>query len=140
MSSQTVAQALAAALTVEHQVVYGYGVAGAHVSAAAHAQALRDLEAHRIRRDRLAAMLGPAAPVAAAAYALPFPVHDDATARSLCALLEDGCAGAAWDLVAAAAPGSAARDLGVSWLAESAVGAARWRSLSPGAPLPGQPR
>ena len=140
MTTMTLREALAAALAVEHQVVYGYGVAGAHLSAAARPRALRALDAHRQRRDRLAALVGPSAPAAAAAYALPFPVRDDATARSLCAVLEDGCAGAAWDLVAAAAAASTGRDLGVSWLAESAVAAARWRGVSPGPPLPGQPR
>ena len=140
MTAMTERQALAAALSVEHQVIYGYGVAGAHVSAATHARVLRELDAHRLRRDRLAALLGASAPAAAAAYAMPFPVHDDATARSLGAVLEDGCAGAAWDLVAAAAAGSAARDLGVSWIVDAAVAAARWRGVSPGTPLPGQPR
>jgi len=140
MTSMTLAQALTAALLVEHQVVYGYGVAGAHLSAGGRAQALRELDTHRLRRDQLAAMLGARAPVAAAAYALPYAVHDDVTARSLCAALEDGCAGAAWDLVDAAPADSTARGLGVSWLAQSAVSAAHWRGGSPGPALPGQPR
>lgn len=143
MRSLPLAQALAAAVAMEHQVIYGYGVAGAHLSAAGRAVALRELDAHRLRRDQLSALLGAGAPAAAAAYALPFAVHDDTTARSLCALLEDGCAGAAWDLVAAAPSSSTARDLGVSWLADSALAAARWRGpagLPPEQALPGQPR
>ena len=135
--------ALTAAIAVEHQAVYGYGVAGAHVSAAGRVAALRQLDVHRLRRDQLAALLtriGARAPAAAAAYALPLPVHDDASARSLCAALEDGCAGAAWDLVAATAPRSPARDLGVSWLAQAAIAAAYWRGVPSGPALPGQPR
>ena len=139
----TPTQALAAALGVEHQVIYGYGVAGAHLSAAARADALRELDAHRLRRDRIAALLSSAraaVPVAAPAYALPFPVHDDASARALCSRLETGCSGAAWDLASSTYANSEARDLGVTWLTQSAVAAARWSGATPGPALPGQPR
>ena len=139
----TSTQALAAALAVEHQVIYGYGVAGAHLSTAARAEALRALDAHRLRRDRIAGLLsnaGAAGPAPAPAYALPFPVHDDASARALCSRLETGCSGAAWDVVASTPTGGVARDLGVTWLAQSAVAAARWSGVSPGPALPGQPR
>jgi hypothetical protein len=138
----TPTQALIAALGVEHQVVYGYGAAGAHLPAAGRAEALRELDAHRLRRDQLAALvtqMGATASAAAPAYALPFPVTDATTATALCARLEDACAGAAWDLVAATSAGSAARRLGVSWLGQSAVAAANWRGGSPVPALPGQP-
>jgi hypothetical protein len=128
---------------IEHQVVYGYGVAGGHFSGAARAAALRALDTHRLRRDQLAALVtqaGATPPAGAAAYALPFPVLDATTARSLCAALEDACAGAAWDLVAATASRSPARDLAVGWLAQSAGAAVDWREVSPGPALPGQPR
>ena len=139
----TPTQALAAALAMEHQVIYGYGVAGAHLSAAARLGALRELDAHRLRRDQIAGLLAgerAAVPVAAPAYALPFPVHDDPSARALCSRLETGCTGAAWDVAASTPPGSVARELGVTWLTQAAVAAARWTGVSPGPSLPGQPR
>jgi hypothetical protein len=135
-------EALAAALAVEQQVIYGYGVAGAQPAGRDRALALAALSAHRVRRDRLAALLtaqGATPPAAAPAYALPFPVRTPAQARSLCALLEDGCAGAAWDLTAAAAT-RATRALGVSWLTEAATRAAAWRGpTAVPAALPGRP-
>jgi hypothetical protein len=138
----TLTQALAAALVVEHQAVYGYGVAGAHLAGRDRTTALAALDAHRLRRDRLAALLsgkGASPPAAAPAYALPYPMRDAAAARSLCAALEDGCAGAAWDLTAAAPARSAARELAVRWLAQAAAAAVGWRGAS-GPALPGQPR
>jgi len=133
--------ALAAAVSVEHQVIYGYGVAGARLVGADRRAALQALGAHRVRRDQLVALLRPAAaPAAAPAYALPFPVTDPASARRLCAQLEDGCAGAAWDLAAAAGPGRPARALAVGWLADAAGRAAHWRGGEAANPaLPGAP-
>jgi hypothetical protein len=139
----TEGDALAAAVTVTQQVVYGYGVAGAHLTGRDRRAARRALDAHLTRRDRLAGLLtrvGSSPPVASPAYALPFPVTDAVSARRLCAGLEDGCAGAAWDLVAAAGAGTAARVLGVTWLADAATAAATWRDGSPSPALPGQPR
>ncbi len=75
---------LQAALAAEHAAVYGYGVAGAHLSGPRQQEALAAWNAHRARRDQLAAMLSAqgAVPVAAAAaYKLPFPVTS-ATGRS----------------------------------------------------------
>jgi hypothetical protein len=138
----TLAGALAAALVVEHQAIYGYGVAGAHLGGRPRADALAALDVHRLRRDRLAALLGNAGatpPAAAPAYALPSPVRDGVAATALCATLEDACAGAAWDLAAASPARSAARDLAVRWLAQADAAAVGWRG-APGPALPGQPR
>jgi hypothetical protein len=137
----TPATALAAALAVEHQVIYGYGVAGAHLVGADRRAALAALGAHRVRRDQLAALLRPAAaPAGAPAYALPFPVTDPVSARRLCAELEDGCAGAAWDLAAAAGPRQPARTLAVGSLADAASRGAYWRGGQGTNPaLPGAP-
>ena len=139
----TETHALAAALVIEHQAVYGYGVAGAHLSGRGRADALAALDAHRLRRDELAALLiraGGTPPVAAPAYVLPSPVHDVDGARSLCAALEEACAGAAWDLVAASAVRTPARALAVGWLAAAATAAVAWHDPAPGPALPGQPR
>jgi hypothetical protein len=137
------ARALAAALSVEQQVVYGYGVAGAHLTGRDRARALTALQVHQTRRDRLATLVtaaGASPPTAAAAYALPFPVTSPTTARALCAHLEDGCCGAAWDLAASSAADDVARHLAVGWLTEAATSAAAWRGKGADAPaLPGRP-
>ncbi|HET6909003.1 MAG TPA: ferritin-like domain-containing protein [Mycobacteriales bacterium] len=139
----TGAEALARAVAAEQQVIYGYGVAGAHLTGPQLGAALAALDVHRIRRDTLMQLLSAAggrAPVEAPAYALPFAVTTPSTARALCALLEDGCAGAAWDLTAATAAHSPTRSLAVTWLGDSAVRAAQWRGRGAALPaLPGRP-
>lgn len=136
--------ALRAAIDVEDQAIYGYGLAGARLSGRHRARAQAALDIHRSRRDRLVAALtqrGATAPVAAPAYAPRSPVTDVASALSLCAALEDACAGAAWDLVAATVSASPTRSLGVNWLTEAALAAAAWRrgTAAPNPSLPGQP-
>lgn len=137
----TESEALVAAVDVENQTIYGYGLAGAHLTGANRARALAALDAHRARRDRLVAMLvhlGATPPVAAPAYTPPSPVIDSSSAKALCAALEDACAGAAWDLVAASAAGSPSRSLAVTWLTDAAVAASSWRGAA-GPAMPGQP-
>jgi hypothetical protein len=140
--------ALQAALAVEHQVVYGYGVVGARLgrrgAPVSRDQCVERLDAHRALRDHLAELLrrAGARPITSApAYDLPFPVPDGSAAAQLGAVLEDAVAGAMWDAIAAAPSDSAARRLGVTQLAEAAAWAARWRASSGGAvpALPGQP-
>jgi hypothetical protein len=63
-------------------------------------------------------------------------VTDKASAVQLAGLLENGAAGAAWDLTAASPAGSAGRTLAVGWLSDSALAAAHWGSTTA---LPGQP-
>ena len=95
--------ALQAALAAEHAAVYGYGVAGAHLSGPQQQEALRAWNAHRARRDQLASMLSTqgAVPVAAAAaYQLPYPVTAASGAVTLAAALEDGVTRAFIGLVA----------------------------------------
>ena len=140
----TEVEALVAAVDVENQVIYGYGLAGAHFAGVDRARALAGLDAHRVRRDRLIALLvriGATPPVAAPAYKPPFPVSDAASGRALCAALEQSCTGAAWDLAAASAAGSPSRSLAVTWLGEAAVAAASWRAGTAAASpaMPGQP-
>jgi len=140
----TALQALIAAVRVEQQAVYGYGLAGARLSGRDRTAALAALDAHRGRRDRLSILVarsGATPPPAAAAYLPPTPVVDVASARALCAALEDACAGAAWDLTAASGPASAERSLAVSWLTAAASAAATWRgsATTPPPVLPGQP-
>jgi hypothetical protein len=141
----TALEALVAAVAVEHQVIYGYGLAGARLVGHDRLLTLAALDAHRSRRDQLAALVARRSatpPPAAAAYRPPLPIVDVSSARALCAALEDACAGAAWDLVAASARATTERALAVGWLTAAASAAAQWRrgTVTPVPPLPGQPR
>ena len=106
MAASTIAEsvsALQAALAAEDAAVFGYGVAGAHLTGSSQAAAGQDWTGHNEARDTLASMivrLG-AVPVAPQAfYQLPLRVHDAATARALAAYLEDGVTRAYLGLVA----------------------------------------
>lgn len=129
---------LNAVLAALHAVVYGYGVAGARLTAADRAVAYRAWERHRTTRDELVAQLvaDGAEPVqSAAAYELPFPVADERDARELLVTLEDGLA-AVWAAAVAATTGPRRRRA-VRGLRAAAVAAARWRGSSvafPGLP------
>jgi hypothetical protein len=103
MSVTTAVSALQAALAAENAAIFGYGVAGAHLSGSSLAAAERDWTGHNEARDTLAAMiarLGAAPAAAQASYLLPFPVHDATSARALAAYLEDGVTRAYLGLVA----------------------------------------
>jgi Domain of unknown function (DUF4439) len=120
--------ALQAALAAENAAIYGYGIAGAQLSGAAKATALRDWTLHQNARDALTAMITSlgAAPVAAsAAYGLPFAVHGERAARSLAAVLEDGVTRAYLGLVAL--PDRALRTFGALAMQGPADRAAFWR-------------
>ncbi len=140
----TVVGALQSALAVEHQVVYGYGLAAAHLAGKPYAAALTALAEAQSRRDRLADLLrgrGAVPTPAAPAYLPPIAVIDATSAIALCLRLEHAAEGAAWDLVEASGPGDVVRGLGVKWLGAAAMWAAHWAgnaALDEPA-LPGQP-
>ena len=95
--------ALQAALNAEHAAVYGYGIAGAHLTGAKQKAAARGWAAHEAARDTLSSMiiaLGGQPAAAAAAYRLPFPVRGKHAAIMLAAVLEDRVAAAYLGLVA----------------------------------------
>jgi hypothetical protein len=132
-------EALQEALAAEQAIVYGYGVLGAHLSGTQEAYAMQRLTSHMLRRDKLAAAItadGATPVLARVAYALPFPVDNQASARELGGHLELGAADAAWDLAAAADARSASRSLAVAWLTDAAVSAEYWGASQA---LPGQP-
>ncbi len=130
--------ALQVALAAEHAATYGYGVAGAHLSGRGQQDALADWDAHRARRDQLAAMLmaqGAVPVAAAAAYQLPFPVTSPDSAAALAAALEAGVTRAYLGTVAL--PVEGLRTFGALAMQDSAVRAARWRGATvafPGLP------
>jgi hypothetical protein len=130
--------ALQGALAAEEAAIFGYGVAGAHLSGSRQAAAGQDWTGHNRTRDALTAMISRlgAVPVAAQAfYRLPFPVRDVASAMALAAHLEDGVTRAYLGLVAVSEPGL--RDLGALAMQGSALRAAYWRGSTqafPGLP------
>ncbi|HWB68190.1 MAG TPA: ferritin-like domain-containing protein [Mycobacteriales bacterium] len=135
-------QALQQALAAEHAIVYGYGVVGAHLRGTGRKRALTALRVNEQRRDLLDAEIRktgatPLAPLAA--YGLPFPVTDAVSAKRLAVQLEEGGAGAAWDLIAASTGSSRDRDrtLAIDWLREAAARITEWGGSVPA--LPGQP-
>ncbi|WP_119729378.1 ferritin-like domain-containing protein [Thermomonospora amylolytica] len=94
--SRTV-DALQGALAAEHAAVYGYGTVGARLDGGDRETARIVMNAHRARRDELAAYISArgARPVAAAAaYRLPVRVASPQTAAQLAAVLEDRALGA----------------------------------------------
>ena len=116
------------ALAAEHAAIYGYAVAGAHLSGNERARAIAIYQSHRRRRDELARLIAAekqAPTPAAGAYGLPFAIESAQDARKLAARLEDGLAQAYAALVAAG--GKDMRGLGAAALAEAAATAAGWR-------------
>jgi uncharacterized protein DUF4439 len=143
MANTGVAAALQAALAAENAAIFGYGVAGAHLTGSSQAAAEQDWTGHNQARDTLAAMISArgAAPGAAQAYyQLPFRVHDAPSATRLAAYLEDGVTRAYLGLVAVS--DQRLRRFGAMAMQEAAQRAASWRGSTlafPGLnPLAGQ--
>ena len=132
----TAVQALQAALAAEDAAVFGYGVAGAHLSGSRKSAAEQDWTGHNEARDTLTTMISAlgAAPVAAQAfYRLPFSVHDAASAAKLAADLEDGVTRAYLGLVAVS--DRQLRTFGALAMQATAERAAFWRGTTE--PFPG---
>jgi Domain of unknown function (DUF4439) len=124
----TAIRALQAALTAEHAAIYGYGVAGAHLTGARQKAAASDWAVHEAARDTLAAMITAlgAQPVAAAtAYRLPFPVRGEQAAITLAAYLEDRVTTAYLGLVALSE--TRLRAFGARAAQSAALRATSWR-------------
>jgi hypothetical protein len=120
--------ALQAALAAEDAAIFGYGVAGAHLSGSRQSAAERYWTGHNEARDTLTAMISGlgAPPVAAQAfYQLPFPVHDAASAMALAAYLEDGVTRAYLGIVAVS--DQRLRTFGALAMQAAAERAAFWR-------------
>lgn len=135
-------EALQATLAGEHACVYGYGVLGPYASERDQGRVRTAYETHRSRRNVLADQIRArgAEPVASLpAYAVPFPVDDERTARRLAGLMEERLAPLYADLVAAADdPGL--RETAAKALLDTAVLSARWTgrtSALPGIEAPG---
>jgi len=133
--------ALQAALAAEDAAIFGYGVAGAHLSGSSQFAATQDWTRHNEARDTLTAMISAlgATPVAAQAfYRLPFEVTDAASAAKLAAYLEEGVTRAYLGLVAVS--DRRLRAFGALAMQGPAERAAFWRGTTeafPGLDVPG---
>ena len=124
-------QAMQAALAAENAAIFGYAVAGAHLSGARKTAAEQDWTAHNKARDTLTTMisgLGATPAAAQAYYRLPFAVHNATTATALAAYLEDGVTRAYLGLVAVS--GEKWRTFGALAMQTSAQRAAFWRGTT----------
>jgi Domain of unknown function (DUF4439) len=134
----TALPALQAVLAAEDAAIFGYGVAGAHLSGRSQATAVADWTEHNEARDTLAAMIAElgAVPVATGVfYRLPFAVRDAASAMALAAYLEDGVTRAYLGVVAVS--DARLRTFGALAMQGSAQRAALWRGSTqafPGLP------
>jgi Domain of unknown function (DUF4439) len=124
-------QALQAALAAEDAAIFGYGVAGAHLSGNRKSAAEQDWTGHNEARDTLTAMISAlgAAPTAGQAfYRLPFQVNDAASAAKLAAYLEEGVTRAYLGVVAVS--DRRLRTFGALAMQSSAERAAFWRGTT----------
>jgi len=129
--SVSLVQAMQAALAAENAAIFGYAVAGAHLSGARKTAAEQDWTGHTEARDTLATMisaLGVTPAAAQAYYRLPFAVHNATTATALAAYLEDGVTRAYLGLVAVS--GEKWRTFGALAMQTSAQRAAFWRGAT----------
>ena len=131
MAPDGVLAALQAALAAEQAACYGYGIAGAHLTGTAFAEASTDWLAHERSRDALTSMIvsrgGRPAP-AAVAYQLPVMVRGRATAIALAVVLEHDVTAAYPGLVAVADP--RLRTFAAAQMQQAAERAARWSGRS----------
>jgi hypothetical protein len=135
---------LAEALAAEHAAIFAYGAIGARLGEEETEAAREAEEVHRQRRDALVVLFdqrGMTPPVAAPAYALPFPVTDADRARELAIVVEERV-GVVWR-AALAAVTLDDRDLALAALIDTAVRATGWRLRAgvepPTVPFPGEP-
>ena len=132
--------ALQAALAAENAAIFGYGVAGAHLTGSSLAAAEQDWTRHNEARDTLVAMirrLGATPAPTQAFYQIPFRVHDASSAMALAAYLEGGVTKAYLGLVAVS--DQRLRRFGALAMQGTAQRAAFWRGSTqafPGLSVP----
>ena len=121
--------------------IYGYSVAGAHVSGSGRRRALEALSALRSTRDRAASIVvaaGGTPPGAAVAYTLPVAVTDARSARELMVIVDNRLVGLAADAAAGLQGGE--RRWAARTGVEAAMRAVSWGAASQAFPTgPPQP-
>jgi hypothetical protein len=126
-STTPLLDALQAAVAGEHAAVWASGRAAGELRARRRGDALAELDAHRVARDELRAVivaLGAEPVEAAPAYVEPFPVDGPRAALALMAQVNGALAATYADLAAASEP-AARRDPARSSVA-AAVRAIAW--------------
>jgi hypothetical protein len=135
ISADASANAAQNMLAAEDAVIFAFGALGALLPKATQDQVHADFDLHREQRDLLQAAIashGGTPVAAAAAYQLPFPVTDAASATQLAALVESRLATAYADAVLVSA--TADRAYAVWALTRAAARAHAW-----GSPIPAFP-
>lgn len=123
--------ALYDAVATEHGIIYGYGVAAAHDTAELNDMVSSLLDQHRKRREAAIEMLDGRslpAPLPAVGYRLPIPVRGLTDVATLGVQMEQDSA-VAWRAVLEQATAAPDRAFAVTALTQSAVAAARWRTV-----------
>ena len=131
MGTVSALAALQAALAAENAAIFGYAVAGAHLSGTRKTAAEQDWTGHNEARDTLTAMISAldATPATGQAfYRLPFQVNDAASAAKLAAYLEEGVTRAYLGMVAV--NDQRLRTFGALAMQSSAERAAFWRGTT----------
>jgi hypothetical protein len=119
----------------EHEVVYGYGVLGARLDDGTRSLARAAHDAHRARRDGLAALLQARGRTPAAGLAAyDVTVVDAAAGLALAVRLEEGMA-LRWRDLVAGTDDVELRRLGLRGLQETATRAATWREVAGAGPV-----
>ncbi len=128
-------EALASALSTEHQAIYAYGVLGARLDDRSRSLALAAFDAHRTRRDAVLAVLRTRrlpTPGPAASYDVTVASPSQALALAVRVEVE---VGVRWRDVVAATDDPTLRALSVPALQDSAVRAAQWRKAAGTTPI-----
>lgn len=123
--------ALFDALATEHATIYGYGLVSAHATPEVNYLVSDAMAEHRKRREAALALLqerGVAAALPAAGYRMPSEVDTPEDAVDLAITMEQDAA-VAWRAVVEQATDQDVRAFGVTALTESAITAARWRTI-----------
>lgn len=129
--------ALFDAVAVEHATIYGYGLVSAHSTPEDNSLVADSMAEHRARREAAIKLLedaGGAVPLPAAGYSLPSEVDTPAQAAKLAVRMEEDVA-TAWRAVVEQATDENVRAFGVAAMLETAVAAARWRTVAGATPV-----
>ncbi|TPG36958.1 ferritin-like domain-containing protein [Mycolicibacterium hodleri] len=123
--------ALFDAATVEHGIIYAYGVVSAHSTPETNGLVSESIAGHRELREEAIARLAARnvmPPVPAVGYQMPFVVEGPAAAAKLAVRLEEDSA-VAWRAVLEQAKASDDREMAVAALTQCAARAAKWRAV-----------
>ena len=123
--------ALYDAVAAEHAAIYGYGLVSAHIHPDDNELVSQAVAQHRDRREAAIALLNERsvkAPLPAVGYQLPMVVTSPNSAARLAIRMESDCS-VAWRAVLEQTDNEQDRTFAVNALTQTAVLAARWRTV-----------